>query len=71
MLFWDMVKLKEYCQRYANQLDTYTDPIRDTWLTRDGAVLVTRLELDFMQRNDVLNIAISEGIKDDHTKKPI
>jgi hypothetical protein len=68
---WRKVDIREYYQRHANQLDTYTDPIKDTWLTRDGTVFMTRLELDFTQTNSVLNIVISEGIKDEHVKRPI
>jgi hypothetical protein len=66
---WGKDKLEEYCQRYASQLCTYTGPIRDTWLMPDGTVLMTELELDFTQRDGVLNITISEGVKDEHTKK--
>jgi hypothetical protein len=66
---WNEYKLREYHQRYVNQFSTYTGPIEDTWLTRDGTVLMTRLELDFIQRNGVLNITISEGVKDEHTKR--
>jgi hypothetical protein len=67
---WDEIKLDEYCQRYARQLCTYTGPIEDTLLTPDGTILITRLELDFTQRDGVLNITISEGVKDDHTRRP-
>jgi hypothetical protein len=66
----DKIKLEEYHQRYVSQLRTYTDPIKDTWLMHDGTVLMTRLELDFMKRDGRLNITISEGIKDDCTKRP-
>jgi hypothetical protein len=68
--YWYNFKPEEYYQRYASQLCTYTDPIEDTWLIHDGTVLTTRLELDFTQRDGVLNIVISEGIRDDHTKRP-
>jgi hypothetical protein len=68
---WNRIKLEEYYQRYTNQFSTYTGPIKDTWLIHDDTVLMTRLELDFTQRDGVLNIAISEGVKDDHTKKPV
>jgi hypothetical protein len=67
---WSRIKLEEYYQKYANQLCTYTDPIRNTWLTHDGTVLMTELELDFTQRDGVLNVTISEGTRDDHTKIP-
>jgi hypothetical protein len=67
---WSRTKLDEYCQRYASQLCTYTGPIKDTWLMPDGTVLMTELELDFTQRDGVLNITISDGIKDEYTKKP-
>jgi hypothetical protein len=66
---WNSYKLKEYCQRYHSQLDTYTDPIKDTWLIHDDTVLMTRLELDFTQSYGVLKITISERIKDGHTKR--
>jgi hypothetical protein len=68
---WYKLKLKEYYQRYANQLCAYTDPIEDTWLIHDGTILMTRLELDFTQRDNVLNVFISEGIKDEHTRRPV
>jgi hypothetical protein len=68
---WNNTKLEEYCQRCVSQLSTYTDTIKDTWLIRDGTVLMTRLELDFTQRDGVLNIIVSEGVKDDHTKRPV
>jgi hypothetical protein len=32
---------------------------------------MTKLELDFTQRNGVLNITISEGVEDEHTKRPV
>jgi hypothetical protein len=70
-LHWDKIKLEEYYQRYVNQFSPYTGPIKDTWLTDDGAVLMTKLELDFTQRDGVLNITISEGIGNDHTRRPI
>jgi hypothetical protein len=31
---------------------------------------MTGLELDFTQRDGVLNITISEGVKDNHTRMP-
>jgi hypothetical protein len=65
---WNEFKLKEYYQRYASRLNTYTSPIRDTWLTHDGIVLMTKLELDFKQRDGVLNITISKGIEDNYTR---
>jgi hypothetical protein len=68
--YWDLVKLEEYYQRYVSQLRIYTDPIEDTWLIYDGTVLMVRLDLDFTQRDGVLNMTISEGLKDDHTKRP-
>jgi hypothetical protein len=67
---WNYHKLREYRQRYYSQLSTYTGPIKDTWLIHDGAVLMTRLELDFTQRDCVLNITISEEVVDDHAKIP-
>jgi hypothetical protein len=68
---WYNTKLEEYCQRYASQLSPCTNPIRDTWLIHDGIVLTTRAELDFTQIDGVLNITISEGVKDDHTRRPV
>jgi hypothetical protein len=68
---WDVIDQEEYYQKYTNQLSTYTVPIKDTWLMHDGTVLMTRLELDFSQRDGVLNITISEGAKDEHTKRPV
>jgi hypothetical protein len=67
---WDGYKSEDYYQRYDNQFSTYTGPIKDTWLIHDGTVLMTRLDLDLTQRNGVLNITISEGVKDEHTKMP-
>jgi hypothetical protein len=63
-------QLETHHQRYASQLSTYTGPIKDTWLPHDGKVLMTKMELDFTQRDGVLNITISEGVKDDHTGRP-
>jgi hypothetical protein len=68
--YWDEIRLEEYYQRYADQLSTYTGPIKDTWLIHDGTVLMTELDLDFTQRDGVLNITISEGSKDEHAKRP-
>jgi hypothetical protein len=68
--YWDKLSSEEYYQRYASQLNTYTGPIENTWLIPDGIVLRTRLELDFTQRDGVLNITISEGIEDENTKRP-
>jgi hypothetical protein len=65
------IPLEEYYQRYANQLNTYTGPIKNTWMVYDDTVLMTELELDFTQRDSVLNITISEGVKDEYTKRPI
>jgi hypothetical protein len=65
---WSGHKLYEYHQRYASQLSTYTGSIKDTWLIHDGTVLMTELELDFTRRDGRLNINISEGARDDHTK---
>jgi hypothetical protein len=67
---WNKIKLEEYYQRYVNQLYTYTGPIKDTWLTCDGTVLMTELELDFTQRDGVLSVTISEGIRDEYTRRP-
>jgi hypothetical protein len=67
---WSGAKLEEYYHKHASQLCTYTGPVKDTWLTRNGMVLTTELELDFTQRDGVLNITISEGIRDGHTKRP-
>jgi hypothetical protein len=61
----------EVCyQRYVSQLRVYTDPRADTWLTRDGTTLTTRLRLNFVQRDGVLSVTISEGIRDEHTRRP-
>jgi hypothetical protein len=62
-------KLEEYHQRYTNQFCTYTGPIEDTWLI-DDVILMTRLELNFTQRNSRLDLTISEGIWDSYAKKP-
>jgi hypothetical protein len=68
---WYAFGLKTYYQTYANQLSTYTDPVIEAWLTRNGTVFMTGLELDFTQRDGVLDITVSEGGKDKLTKKPI
>jgi hypothetical protein len=68
--YWDKLSYKEYYQGYTNHLSTYTGPIKDTWLIPDGTVLATELELDFTQRDGVLNVTISEGIGDEHTRRP-
>jgi hypothetical protein len=68
---WDTIRLEEYYQRYANYLSTYTDPIKDTWLTHDGTMLMTGLKMDFTQRDGRLNIIISESVKNDYTKIPV
>jgi hypothetical protein len=68
--YWNNTKSQEYYRGYASQLSTYTDPIKDTWLVYDDTVLMTRLELDFTQRDDILNITISKSVKDEHTRKP-
>jgi hypothetical protein len=65
---WYKIRPKEYCQKYVDRFSTYTGPIKNTWQTRDGTMLTTGLELDLMQRHDVLNITISDGIKDYHTE---
>jgi hypothetical protein len=67
---WNLYKLEEYRQRYASQLCTYTGLVEDTWLLQDGTVLMTKLELDFTQGNGVLSITISEGIRDEYTRRP-
>jgi hypothetical protein len=67
---WDKFKPEEYFQRYISQLSTYTGPIKDTWLIYDGTVLMTELELDFTKRDGRLNLTISEGVSDGHTKRP-
>jgi hypothetical protein len=67
---WNQYKLEEYRQKYHSQLNTYTGPIQNAWLLRDGTVLTTKLELGFALRNGVLDIIISEGVKDDYTRRP-
>jgi hypothetical protein len=69
-IVWNGYKQEDYYQRYADQLSKYTGPIKNTWLTHDGTVLMTRLGLDFTKRN-VLYITISEGTKNSHTRKPV
>jgi hypothetical protein len=68
---WYTIRLREYYQRYTNQLCTYTGPIKNTWLLDNGTMMMTELELDFTQRDGVLNVTISEGIRDGRTKKPV
>jgi hypothetical protein len=68
---WSTAQLKGYYQRYAHQLRAYTGPLEDTWLTRNDTVFMTRLELNFTQRDGVLNITVSEGVENEHTRKPV
>jgi hypothetical protein len=70
-LSWDKLKVKEYCQRYDNQLSTYTGPIENTWLIDDDLVVMIRLELDFMKRDGRLSITVSESVRDERTKRPV
>jgi hypothetical protein len=65
----DASSLEEYYRKYASQLSTYTGPIKDAWLLDDGIVLMTELDLDFTQKDGVLNIIISEGIRDGRAKR--
>jgi hypothetical protein len=67
---WDKYTLKEYYQRYISQISTYIGHIKDTWLIDGNIVLMTRLELDFTQRDGVLNVTISERAEDDYTRRP-
>jgi hypothetical protein len=66
---WGQNELEEYCRRYASRLYTYTGPIENTWSMPDGTALMIELELNFTQRDGVLNITVSEGIGNEHTKK--
>jgi hypothetical protein len=68
---WDKIRLKEFYQKYPDQFCMYTGSIKDTWLTRNGNVLITRLELDLTQSCGVLSITISDGIRNDYTKRPL
>jgi hypothetical protein len=68
---WNMIKFKEYYRRCVKRLHTYTNPIKDAWLVHDDTVLETVLELDFTQRDGVLNITISEGFEDGHIRMPV
>jgi hypothetical protein len=68
--YWSEIQAEEYYRRYENQLCTCTDSVGDTWLIHDGTVLTTKLGLHFKRRDGVLNIVISEGIKDKHARKP-
>jgi hypothetical protein len=68
---WNEIKLKEYYQKYACQLNAYTGPLEDTWWMDDDTVLMTRLNLDFAQRDGVLNIIISEGVENDYARRPV
>jgi hypothetical protein len=67
---WNKIRPEEYYQRYASQLSTYTGPIRDIWLTDNGTVLMTELDLDFVKRDGVLSITISEGVRGSRIKRP-
>jgi hypothetical protein len=68
---WNGIKLEEHCQIYISQLNIYTGPIMDTWLTSDNAMFMTILELDFTQRDSILNIAIAEGAWAGHIRRPV
>jgi hypothetical protein len=70
----DEITLEEYYRRYSSQLDAYTGPIENTWLMPDGTILMTRVELDFTEENrrdSVLNVIISKGTRNRHTKRPV
>jgi hypothetical protein len=68
---WDETALKEYYKRYADQLDIYTGPIKNTWLIPDGTVLMTRSGLNVTQGYGILNVTVSEGIRDNYTRRPV
>jgi hypothetical protein len=68
---WNNAKLEEHFQRYVNRFSTYTGPIKDTWLMDDATTLITRLDLDFTQRDDKLNVTISESVENEHTRRPV
>jgi hypothetical protein len=68
---WSEAALEEYYRKYISQTSVYTDPIRDTWSTHDGTMLMTRLELDLTQSSGILNVTISEGSWNGHTKRSI
>jgi hypothetical protein len=68
---WNSYKLEECRQKYANQLCAYTGIIEDTWLIHDGTVLITKLGLDFTQRDCILNLVISEGVKNGRGRRSV
>jgi hypothetical protein len=68
---WNGIKLREYYQRHANQLCVYTGPIKNAWMIYDNTMISTILTLNFTQRDSVLNIIISDRIKNNRAEKPI
>jgi hypothetical protein len=66
---WDDNRLLQLARDY-NPVNIQYNTIEDTWLTHDRTVLTTILEFDFNPSDVVLNIAISEGVEDGHTKRP-
>jgi hypothetical protein len=69
-IHWEEFTLEEYYKRYANEFSTYTGPIKETWMTRDGIMFTTGIDVDFTLRDGVLNIAISDGVNEVYTKTP-
>jgi hypothetical protein len=67
---WGANELEDYYQRYASQLRAYTTPIKRKRLLDDGTVLMIKLEVDFTQRDGVLNVAISKLKNSVCTRKP-
>jgi hypothetical protein len=67
---WNEIKLRICCQRCVNQLSTYTDLTKETWLLHDGTVLMTRLELYLIQ-DGVVCVVISDSFRDNRIKKSV
>jgi hypothetical protein len=67
---WSANELEEYYQRYASQLCVYTTPIKQKWLLDNGTVLMIELEVNFTQRDGVLNVTLSKLKNSVCTKKP-
>jgi hypothetical protein len=62
---WNETKLEEYCKKYVSQPCAYADPINNTWLIHDGTVLM--IEIIWFGGP---HIYISEGIENEHTRRP-
>jgi hypothetical protein len=67
---WDEKDLRQLLQMYFNRLKTMHGREETTWLMQDGTVLKTTMGV--MDKGQYkLQIAISEGVKDEYTTTPV